>query len=128
MSEVFCTAGPDAEGAAAPADSTQPAAQSAATREAPRLESQLAALDKLASAYNSGRAAAAEAVAAGAALKNVRCFGEFPHRSHSLPGADLDIYSDCRAHCHDTLGASWPVTKRQLSALAGLLPHIRSTS
>lgn len=47
----------------------QPAAQSAATREAPRLESQLAALDKLASAYNSGRAAAAEAVAAGAALK-----------------------------------------------------------
>lgn len=60
-----CTGPSDAAGAA-PMDVEQSAGQAAAAGEAPRLESQLAALDKLASAYNSARAAAAEAVAAGA--------------------------------------------------------------
>ena len=87
MSNVACCTGPDAEGAAAPADSTQPAA----AREAPRLESQLAALDKLASAYNSGRAAAAEAVAAGAAVQILETLGTSCH-IHILPGAHRGIY------------------------------------
>lgn len=94
-------------------DVEQPGGKEAGSSEPPRLEAQLAALDKLASAYSSARAAAAEAISAGVQYQKMcdKMYNIIATASNSAGGAAAEA-SAWLLWClvfHTWLGSDWLV-------------------